>query len=375
MLLAGKKVAIIGAGPVGLTLARLLQQQGVAVTVYERDANAQARIWGGTLDLEEATGQQALQQAGLLAQYFAVAKPMGRVIADERGTELFSTEPNTINPEINRNELRKILLDSLTPGTVVWGRKLTGLEARQGQWVLRFEQQAEVVADVVIGANGGLSSVRPYVTDAEVTATGTFIIQGEVGEPARTCPDVYRLCRGTTHILMIADQGVSLAVNPDNNGTMAYGITFKQPADWLHGPGLDFRDTAAVSDFLGGMFAQWGEEYRQLFRATSVFVGLPARLLSVTLPWKPHRPLPITLVGDAAHLMPPFAGKGVNIGLRDAVVLADNLTTGKFATVAAAIRDYEQQMVGYAQAAQQETSANEAALNHPSFSFKNRFSR
>ena len=110
MLLAGKTVAIIGAGPVGLTLARLLQQQGVAVTVYERDANDQARIWGGTLDLEEATGQQALHQAELLAHYFTAAKPMGRVIADERGTVFFSTEPNAVNPEINRNELRKLLL-------------------------------------------------------------------------------------------------------------------------------------------------------------------------------------------------------------------------------------------------------------------------
>jgi 2-polyprenyl-6-methoxyphenol hydroxylase-like FAD-dependent oxidoreductase len=176
MLLAGKTVAIIGAGPVGLTLARLFQQQGGAVAVYERDANAQARIWGGTLDLEEAAGQRALQQAGLLAQYFAAAKPMGRVIADEQGTVFFSTEPNAGNPEINRNELRKILLASLHPGTVVWDRQLTGLEAHEGRWVLRFGQQAEAVADVVIGANGGLSSVRPYVTDAEVATTGTFII-------------------------------------------------------------------------------------------------------------------------------------------------------------------------------------------------------
>jgi len=375
MLLAGKKVAIIGAGPVGLTLARLLQQQGVAVAVYERDTNAQARIWGGTLDLEEATGQQALHQAGLLAHYFAAAKPMGRVIADDQGTVFFSTEPNPVNPEINRNELRKILLASLAPGTVAWDRQLTGLEAHEGKWVLRFAQPAEAVADVVIGANGGLSSVRPYVTDAEVAATGTFIIQGEVAEPARTCPDVYHLCGETTHILMTACHGISLVVNPDNNGTMAYGVTFKEPADWQNGPGLNFRDPAGISDFLCAMFAQWSQGYQQLFRATSVFVGLPARLLSVETPWKSTRPLPITLVGDAAHLMPPFAGKGVNTGLRDALVLAANLTTGTFATVEAAIRDYEQQMVGYAQAAQRETSENEAALNHPSFSFKNRFSR
>jgi 2-polyprenyl-6-methoxyphenol hydroxylase-like FAD-dependent oxidoreductase len=374
MLLAGKTVAIIGAGPVGLTLARLLQQRGVAVTVYERDTNAQARIWGGTLDLEEATGQQALHQAGLLAHYFAVAKPMGRVMADEQGRVFFSTEPNALNPEINRNELRKILLASLAPDTVVWDRQLTGLTAQQGHWVLRFAQQAEVVADVVIGANGGLSSVRPYVTDAQVATTGTFIIQGEVSEPARTCPDVYLLCGGTNHILMTAYQGLSLVVNPDNNGTMAYGVTFKEPADWPARRNLNFGDPAGIRDFLGGLFAQWSESYQQLFRATSVFVGLPARLLSVATPWKPLRPLPITLVGDAAHLMPPFAGKGVNTGLRDALVLADNLTTGTFATLTAAIHAYEQQMVAYAQAAQEETSANEIALSRPSFSFKNRFS-
>jgi 2-polyprenyl-6-methoxyphenol hydroxylase-like FAD-dependent oxidoreductase len=373
MFLAGKKIAIIGAGPVGLTLARLLQQHGVDVTVYERDANEQARIWGGTLDLEEETGQQALQHAGLLAHYFALAKPMGRVIADEHGTVLFSTAPNAINPEINRNELRKILLASLRSNTVVWNRKLVGLSAQQGQWVLRFEQ-AVAEADVVIGANGGLSSVRPYVTDAEVAATGTFIIQGEVAEPARTCPAVYRLCGGVQFIVMSANQGLSLVVNPDNNGMMAYGVTFKQPADWQAGQPLNFRDTASIGDFLCEMFAQWDEGYRQLFRATSVFVGLPARLLSVAVPWKAARPLPITLVGDAAHLMPPFAGKGVNTGLRDALVLAANLTSERFATTEEAISDYEQQMVGYAQAAQQETSANEAALNHPSFSFAKRFS-
>jgi 2-polyprenyl-6-methoxyphenol hydroxylase-like FAD-dependent oxidoreductase len=55
MLLNNKKIAIIGAGPVGLTMATLLQQKGIAVTIYERDKDPQARIWGGTLDLHEST--------------------------------------------------------------------------------------------------------------------------------------------------------------------------------------------------------------------------------------------------------------------------------------------------------------------------------
>ena len=50
-LLSDKNVAIIGAGPVGLTMARLLQQNGVDITVYERDKDQDARIFGGTLDL------------------------------------------------------------------------------------------------------------------------------------------------------------------------------------------------------------------------------------------------------------------------------------------------------------------------------------
>ena len=70
MILKDKKVAIIGAGPVGLTMARLLQQKGIDVSIYERDRNPQARIWGGTLDLHAGSGQQAMQQAGLLEKEF-----------------------------------------------------------------------------------------------------------------------------------------------------------------------------------------------------------------------------------------------------------------------------------------------------------------
>src|SRR5665213_64534 len=101
MLLKNKKVAIIGAGPVGLTMASLLQQKGIDVTVYERDKDAQTRIWGGTLDLHKGSGQDALEKAGLLENYYAMSIPMGIIMTDEQGKVLSLQTPHYENPEIN----------------------------------------------------------------------------------------------------------------------------------------------------------------------------------------------------------------------------------------------------------------------------------
>jgi tetracycline resistance monooxygenase len=362
-IIKNKKIVIIGGGPVGLTTARILQINGADVTVYERDLNAQARTSGGTLDVHSDSGQLAIQKADLMAEFYKYARPTGEKMADMFGNITSDEMPDETNPyarpEIDRTDLRKIMLENLRENTVVWDSQLVNIEKSEEQYYLEFKNGNKVTADFVIVANGGRSNARKFVTDQEPQLSGTYIIQGEITNPDLDYPE-FKPKYSNGNVMAMGEEKM-FYTHTLRDGSIHFGVSFKADENWILNNGIDFENDAAVISFLNKTFENWGTDYKQFFAASTDFSGLPLRLFSLEEPWKEHSN--ITLVGDAAHLMPPFAGEGVNMGLMDAYQLTENLTNGQFENLQAAIDDYEQKMFGYALEAQRMTRKMEALLH------------
>ncbi|MGM9507128.1 FAD-dependent oxidoreductase [Larkinella sp. GY13] len=347
MLLNNKKIAIVGGGPGGLILARLLQLSGATVKVYERDFNAEVRVQGATLDLHEESGLEALRRAGLIDAFYANYRPeAGKLrILDKHLEVKMDThagddfEEN--RPEIDRGPLRNILLASLHPETVVWDRQLVAMTAQQDDWHLQFKNGTGATADLVIAADGARSAIRPFITAIKPVYAGITIVEGTVYHSQKNAPGLTHLLNGGK-VFAFGDQK-SLILSTKGDGSLSFYTGCKVPEYWVRESGIDFSSKAQVFDWFKMAFASWDPTWQELFESDDVsFVPRPQYHYPIDQQWTP---LPnLTMLGDAAHVMPPYAGEGVNMAMQDAFELAECLSDNHFPDLQTAIAAFEKQM-------------------------------
>lgn len=336
-------IAISGAGLGGLACARVLQRHGLDVTVFEQEVSGDARPQGGTLDMHADTGQVALRTAGLYDEFRAVARPEGQQmraldpLTGETVVEEIPAEGEDFRPEIDRGQLRGILLGSLAPGTVRWGRPITEVAATGDGARVTFGDGTTGAFDLVIGADGAWSRVRRALTGVEPEYSGVTFVEFGVDDADRRHPDLSALTGQGT--MMTKIDGKVLCAQRNSNGHIRCYAVFYAAEDWA--AGLDFADTAAVRAHLLERYAGWHPSLLRFVRELDGgFTHRPLHVLPVPHAWT-HTP-GLTLLGDAAHLMPPL-GVGANLALLDGTELATALATAP--DVDEAVRAYEAGML------------------------------
>ena len=306
-------VTIIGAGLGGLTLARVLHVHGIPATIYEADASAQARTQGGQLDIHENNGQLALEAAGLTGQFRAIIHEGGEAtrMLDEHGTVLLD-QPSASSagrPEVLRGDLRRILIGSLPAQTIQWGKKLTGASALGGgRHELTFADETTVTTKLLVGADGAWSAIRPLLSDTKPEYAGTTFIERHPAAAAAV---------GDGAMFALAP-GKGIVAHRESGDILHTYVELNRPAEWM--AGIDFTDATAATARVAAEFDGWAPELTALITDGET---APIPRMIYTLPdghrW--DRVPGVTLLGDAAHLMPP-SGEGANLAMFDGAELA-----------------------------------------------------
>lgn len=326
------RVIIVGGGIGGLFAANALVAQGIEVAVYEQAA-ALGEIGAGFYLTPNAV--RHLQRVGLgqaVERWGARVGPASHYFRHD-GTPIAPvqvTDANGWNANfgMHRADFVELLATNLPAGIVRTGHRATGFEQDDAKARVRFANGVTAEADVVVGADGIHSEMRPCVFPPSTPVFhGTVSYRGLV--PRERLPD-WPMDRW----LMWAGPSKHFLVFPVRHGTMVNYVGFV-PADGEMKESWSAPGDPAV---LRRAFAGWDPR-----------IGHVLEQVDTTFRWALYdrEPLPtwsrgrLTLLGDAAHPMLPHLGQGVNQSVEDGIALAALLATVDPSGVPAALAAYE----------------------------------
>ncbi|RPD57243.1 FAD/NAD(P)-binding domain-containing protein [Lentinus tigrinus ALCF2SS1-7] len=352
------RIAIIGGGMGGLVLLLTLLRRGIPATVYERDANMNERAHiGSTLDLEWDTGRRALRENGLEEAYLENSRVEGQEvrIGGKDGIPLLhrtpkeSDDPKKAKPEIDRSLLRKIMLDALPADVVKWGHALTSADPLDnGQHELTFANGFKTVCDFLVGADGARSRIRPLVSPATPEYVGVNSVEISLAPDVASSPELAEVVQGAGKGSMFAMQDAKmLGTQVSSSGRIRTYVYLHEPAEWTIP-----SDPAEVRKVLLEKFEGWAPWILKLIEYCdeAAIYQRPLYMLPAGHKWE-HVP-GVTLIGDAAHLMTPFAAAGANLAMQDAFELglalaklsADAKLGARSDALEAAVKEFEENM-------------------------------
>lgn len=320
------RVLIVGAGVGGISIARGLLQDGHHVVVFEQ--GPAVRAGGGAVTIwsngAKVLGQLGVDMAGAGQLLSAVR------VSTAAGRRLAVVDVAALNAKLGAPTVmvpRRVLLERLMDGFPIerirCGARATAVTNTGAGVRVDFADGTSAEGDLLIGADGRHSTVRAAVDTREAEPTGWCSWQGLL-----TLPEV----ANTDVAAIMIDEGGNLGLWPAGNGSLQWWF------DLPWSPG--FVRPESPIDTIRSHFAGWSDPVDRVLTALTnddlCMSPFPHFRHPILRAWGEGR---FTLLGDAAHTMPPTLAQGTNQALLDTMVLRRALASQR--TVPGALRWYE----------------------------------